>query len=175
MNKHHPNRALSQNELEARRLKAVPYFKQVKSQRWIGNKLGVSREAVGQWQRIWQKEGIAGLRHGQYGRVSKMTAKQERAMQKDILKGAEKAGYSGDFWTLERITNHSKKKTGIAYKERSIWHTLERFGFSCQVPQRRSRERDEQAISTWVKEIWSKVKKGASNTKQSLAFSTNQG
>jgi len=27
MNKHHPNRALSQKEMEARRLRAVPYFK----------------------------------------------------------------------------------------------------------------------------------------------------
>ena len=175
MNKHHPNRALSQDELEARRLKAVPYFKQKKSQYWIGERLGISREAVGQWQRIWQKEGIAGLRQGQYGRVSKMTAQQEKAIQKDILKGAEKAGYSGDFWTLERITNHIKKKTGVEYQARSVWHTLERFGFSCQIPQRRAREKDEKAISTWVKETWPKIKKGASKAKQSLAFSTNQG
>ena len=170
MNKHHPNRALSQDELEVRRLSAVPYFKQHRSQYWIGDKLSVSREAVGQWYRIWEKEGVTGLKQGKYGRVSKLTRKQERTIQKDILKGAQKAGYSGDFWTLERITDYIKKKTGVLYQERSVWHTLERFGFSCQVPQRRARERNEKAISTWVKETWPKIKKGASKTKQSLAF-----
>ena len=164
---------MSQDELEERRLSAVPYFRQHKSQYWIGEKLDVSREAIGQWYRSWKKEGIVGLKQGKYGRISKLTIKQERIIQGDILKGAQKAGYSGDFWTLERITNHIKKKTGVLYQERSVWHTLKRFGFSCQIPQRKARERDEKAINTWIKETWPKIKRGASKTKPSLVFSTN--
>ena len=157
---HHPNRALSQDELEARRFSTVPYFKRGKSQYWIADKLGVSREAIGQWYRIWKAKGLAGLKKGHYGRVSKLTQKQEKIMQKDILKGAQKCGYSGDFWTLERITDYIKKKMGVQYGERSIWHTMERFGFSCQVPERRARERNEKAISTWVIQTWPQIKKG---------------
>ena len=158
---HHPNRALSQDELEKRRLKAVPYFTRDNSQQWIGNRLGVSREAVGQWYRIWKAKGVDGLKKGHYGRVSKLTQKQERMVQNDILKGAERCGYRGDFWTLERITDHIKKKTGVTYKDRSVWHTMERFGFSCQVPERRARERNEKAISTWISDTWPAIKKGA--------------
>ena len=157
---HHPSRALSQDELEKRRVSASKYFN-AKSNYWIGNKLGVSREAVGQWKRKWEKEGIKGLKQGKYGRISKLTQSQEKTIQKDILKGAEKCGYSGDFWTLGRITDYIKKKTGIAYRDRSIWHALERFGFSCQVPERRARERDEKAIRAWTATTWSAVKKGA--------------
>lgn len=157
---HHPNRALSQDELEERRLGAVKYFN-TNSNYWIGKKLGVSREAVGQWKRKWEVNGTKGLKQGVYGRVSKLTKKQEKNIQEDILKGAEKFGYSGNFWTLGRITNYIKKKTGVVYKDRSVWHTLERFGFSCQVPERRARERDEKAIQTWTTTIWPAIKKRA--------------
>lgn len=157
---HHPSRALSQDELEKRRLGAVRYFN-TRSNYWIASELGVSREAVGQWKRKWQAEGVKGLKHGTYGRISKLSPKQEKTIQRDILKGAGKCGYSGDFWTLERITNYIKKKTGVVYKDRSIWHTLGRFGFSCQVPGRRARERDEKAIQTWMADTWPTIKKGA--------------
>lgn len=151
---------MSQEELERRRLSAVKYFNK-QSDYWIGKKLGVSREAVGQWHRKWESEGIDGLKRGIYGRISKLNSTQEKTIQKDILKGAEKCGYSGDFWTLGRITNYIKKKTGVVYKDRSVWHTLLRFGFSCQVPERRARERNERAIRDWVKITWPAIKKGA--------------
>ena len=157
---HHPSRALSQDELEKRRTSAVRYFN-TRSNYWIGKKLDVSREAVGQWKRKWGKGGIKGLKQGKYGRISKLTESQEKTIQKDILRGAEQCGYSGDFWTLGRITCYIKKKTGIAYKDRSIWHTLGRFGFSCQVPERRARERDEKAIQTWTAITWPAIKKKA--------------
>jgi transposase len=156
---HHPSRDLSQTELEKRRLSAVKYFN-TQSNYWIGKKLNVSREAVGQWKRKWEADGVTGLTHGTYGRKSKLTPTQEKIIQKDILKGAEESGYSGDFWTLSRITDHIKKKTGVQYQDRSVWHTLERFGFSCQVPERRARERDEKAIQTWVTTTWPAIKKG---------------
>lgn len=153
------SRDMSQDELEKRRFSAVRYFN-TRSDYWIGKKLSVSREAVGQWRRKWKIDGVKGLRHGTYGRVSKLTPAQETIIQKDILKGAEKCGYVGDFWTLERITAHIKKKTGIMYKDRSVWHTLLRFGFSCQVPERRARERDERAIQRWMRTTWPAIKKG---------------
>lgn len=157
---HHPlSRALSQDELEKRRMSVIKYFNK-RSDYWIGKKLEVSREAVGQWRRKWEVLGIKGLKQGIYGRVSKLSLAEEKTIQKDILKGAEKCGYSGDFWTLRRVTDYIKKKTGIRYEDRSVWHTLERFGFSCQVPERRARERNEKAIRTWTTQIWPMIKKG---------------
>lgn len=101
------------------------------------------------------------MKQGVYGRISKLSPKQEKTIQKDILKGAKKCGYSGDFWTLRRITDYIKKKTRVVYKDRSVWHALERFGFSCQIPERKARERDEKAIQTWVATTWPAIKKRA--------------
>ena len=158
---HPPSRALSQDALEKRRKKAAQYFNTNKSVIWIANKFGVTRTAVYQWKKEWEREGGKGLKKGVYGRVSKLTPEQEKEVRKDILNGAKKCGYDTDFWTIKRIADHIKKKTSVTYEDRSLWHTLKRFGFSCQKPNRRSRERDEKAIATWLSTTWPAIKKGA--------------
>lgn len=157
---HHPNRALSQKEMEARRLRAVPYFKKGWSLRRIGAKLGVSPIAVHQWKAAWKQSGQAGLFAGKYGPVSLLSPKREQVVSRKILQGAAAHGFSGDFWTLARLTHAVRSWTGVIYRERSVWHVLRRLGFSCQKPVKRAVERDEQAIATWLSTTWTEVKKG---------------
>lgn len=160
---HHPNRALSQREMEARRLKAVPYFKNDWSERLIAKKLGVSGPSVHEWKVAWKEKGTAGLKAGKYGRLSRLSKEKERVVKRNILKGAETHGFSGDYWTLRRVTKAIQTWTHVAYEDRSVWHLLKRLGFSCQKPVRRAVERDEEAIRTWTKEIWPQIKKRAPN------------
>lgn len=143
-------------------MKAVPYFKKNWSERAIGDTLGVSGPTVHEWKVAWQEHGAEGLHAGHYGRVSKLSPKKEKLVQKNILKGAGKHGFSGDFWTLKRLTRAVKSWTGTTYEDRSIWHVMKRLGFSCQKPVKRARERDEKAIKEWQDETWVQVKKGAS-------------
>ena len=161
---HHPNRALSQVEMEARRLQAVPYFKKGWSLRRIGKKFDVSQVAVYQWKTAWKKQGSNGLKAGRYGPASKLSVKKETTISKKILQGAEAHGFSGDFWTLARITSAVRTWTGVLYQDRSVWHVLKRLGFSCQKPVKRAVERDEKAIKTWLSTSWPEVKKGALKT-----------
>ena len=165
---------MSQDELEERRLKAAGYFKSGKANGWICKKLGVCHGTVTEWFGKWKAGGVDALLQGKYGRISKLSPDEEKKIQADILKGAKECGYDTDYWSLRRLTDYIKKETHISYKDRSVWHTLERFGFSCQKPARRARERDEKAITTWIKTTWPATKKGASRTKQPLAFSMNQ-
>lgn len=158
---HHPNRALSQEEMEARRLRAIPYFKRNWSERDIGKKLGVSGAAIHQWKAAWQEQGPAGLKAGHYGPVPMLSPKNEMLVKKRILEGAGVHGFSGDFWTLNRITKAVKSWTGEAYKDRSVWHLLQRLGFSCQKPVKRAAGRDERAIREWRQRTWTLLKKGA--------------
>lgn len=162
MSTHHPNRALSQKEMEARRLRAVPYFKQKWSERRIALKLGVSGPSVHDWKVAWRENGIKGLRAGHYGRVSRLSDEDERLIRKNILAGASCHGFSGDFWNLKRLTIGVKRWTNIEYEERSVWHVLHRLGFSCQKPVKRARERDEKAVRSWGALAWPEVKKRAS-------------
>jgi transposase len=161
---HHPNRALSQKELEARRLRAVPYFRKGWSLRRIARKLGVSPIAVHQWRVVWKRNGSSGLAAGRYGPRSKLSTGEAKKGSAQILKGAAAHGFSGDFWTLARLTSAVRRWTGVTYHDRSIWHVLKRLGFSCQKPVKRAVERDERAIKTWLSATWPKVKKGALET-----------
>lgn len=156
---HHPNRALSQKEMEARRLKAVPYFKNDWSERRIAKKLRVSGPSVHEWKVAWKEKGTAGLKAGKYGRLSRLSKEKENLVKRNILKGAETHGFSGDYWTLRRLTGALKRWTGVSYQDRSVWHVLKRLGFSCQKPVKRAAERDEKAIRTWISETWPEVKK----------------
>lgn len=162
---HHPNRALSQEEMEARRLRAVPYFKRGWSLRRIGVKLGVSPIAVHQWKAAWRKRGRAGLTAGRYGPVPLLSPNREQVVSRKILQGAEAHGFSGDFWTLSRLTRAVQNWTGVAYRERSVWHVLHRLGFSCQKPVKRALERDEKAVRQWLSTTWPEVKKGGLKTR----------
>ena len=147
--------------MEARRLQAVPYFRKGWSLRRIAQKFGVSPIAVHQWKVAWKRKGSAGLKAGRYGSVSKLSPKKEKVVQRRLLKGAEVNGFSGDFWTLSRMTKAIATWTGVTYRDRSVWHLMRRLGFSCQKPAKRAAERDEKAIKTWVTDIWPQVKKGA--------------
>lgn len=158
---HHPNRALSQEEMETRRLRAVPYFKRNWTERSIAKKLAVSGAAVHLWKEAWQKKGVAGLKAGRYGPSPKLSPKSEAVVKKRILEGAEINGFSGDFWTLNRVTKAVKSWTGVLYQERSVWHFLKRLGFSCQKPVKRAVERDEKEIQIWKQKTWAEVKKRA--------------
>ena len=164
MSTHHPNRALSQEEMETRRLQAVPYFRRTWSERRIAEKLGVSGPSVHEWKIAWRERGIAGLKSGRYGRVSKLSRAQEARVRREVVKGAAHHGFSGDFWTLDRLTAALKRWTGVAYEDRSVWHTMRRLGFSCQKPLKRALDRDENAIATWMQTTWPEVKKRASRT-----------
>jgi len=160
MNKHHPNRALSVKELEARRLQAGRLFDKEKTAYFVQKKFNVSSTTAKEWKKRW-KEGT--LKAKKQGRVSKLTAIQKTRLTESILKGPEAAGYKTELWTLERITATIRKMEKVSYRPRSVWHLMRELGFSCQKPARRAKERDEKAITEWKQTTWPRLlKKGLS-------------
>jgi transposase len=117
---------LSREKMEMRRKSAVKYFLLEKKSTWIAEELDVSRVAVQQWKKRWREEGVLGLEKGLCGRSSKMTEYQQKTLIKDLSKGAKKFGFTSDRWTLKKITSHVKKKIGVKYSDRSLWHLLKR-------------------------------------------------
>src|SRR3989344_9024629 len=91
---HHPNRALSQKEMEARRLQAAPYFKKQWSERVIGRMCGVSSVAIHQWKVAWKAKGLNGLRAGYYGPPSKLPPHKEKTGRKKNRESRLLPGFS---------------------------------------------------------------------------------
>jgi len=76
-----------------------------------------------------------------------------------LLKGPKANGYKTDLWTLRRIAQVIEKHFGESYGFSGVWYLLSRIGWSCQKPERRAGERNDQAIAVWKKRGWPHIKK----------------
>jgi len=151
---------MSYKNTEQRRLSAMALLKQ----RWSGSKVarhfGVTPAAVSQWKKAYRQHGPDALKSTPHtGRPSKLTASQLKRLEKLLLQSPEKHGYANDLWTLPRVAAVIQKHFGVLYDASGIWHVLVRMGWSCQKPERRARERDEEAIVAWRKNDWPRIKK----------------
>lgn len=147
-------------DLERRRLQAGGMFTKGKTQAEVADRFGVSRAAACQWHTAWTTNKESGLlSKGSSGAIPKLTRAQKKLLKNEILRGPAKAGYATDFWTLQRIRALAKKKFRISLGATTVWRTVVSLGFSVQKPERRARERSEQAISDWKLKEFPKLKK----------------
>jgi transposase len=124
--------------------------------------VGVSRESVRRWQARLDQGGVAALRRRRSGgRPPKLSDAQAAQVQEALLAGAQANGFATDLWTLERVAQVVQRVTGVGLARASTWRLLVgRLGWSLQRPERKARERDEEAIARWVAYPWPRIKKG---------------
>lgn len=145
---------------EQRRLAAGRLFETGETQATVAKRCGVTRAAAGQWYAAWQTNRRHGLRSkGPSGATPKLNAVQKQQLKRAILRGPARAGYATDFWTLARIRALAKKTVRVDLGTTSVWRRVIELGFSVQKPERRARERDEQAITDWKLKKFPKLKK----------------
>jgi transposase len=137
-------------------------FDRGKSQAEVVAALGVSREAVSEWYRLWRTGGRAALAGaGRAGRLPRLTDEQVGEVEKALLAGPHSNGFETDLWTLARVADVIEKLTGVRYSQTRTWEILRhRLGWSRQRPARRALERDDEAIADWIKTDWPRIKKG---------------
>ncbi|QDO04845.1 winged helix-turn-helix domain-containing protein [Streptomyces sp. RLB3-17] len=74
-----------------------------------------------------------------------------RWLEQDLAEGPVAHGWPGQTWTLSRISTLIGRRSHKGMTFSAIAQMLHRHGFSHQVPARRAVERDEDAVSGWVK------------------------
>lgn len=147
-------------ELERQRFRAIALLDAGYRPGEVARTLGVSPGTVSQWKKMYQRAGPEGLRAKPHsGPKPKLTARQLQRLERLLLKGPCANGYSTDLWTLRRIAELIDKQFGVRYDPSGVWHVLNRMGWSCQKPERRARERNEQAIADWRRKEWPRIKK----------------
>lgn len=170
--KNYHTSSLSREAKERRRLKAGQMFKKGIIQAEVARRLLVTPAAVNLWHHRWKKKGMHGLKSkGQTGFPSQMTEDDRLKLKKAILNGATKFGYETDMWTLERISAVIKRITKKSFGITWTWHIVTMLGFTCQKPERRSKERNEEAIRRWREITFPRLKKMGSQTPIYAGFS----
>ncbi|HRU78853.1 MAG TPA: winged helix-turn-helix domain-containing protein [Rectinema sp.] len=150
----------TQKQLEHRRIRAVKLLQDGHGIRQTARIVGASPSSVVRWWDAYQKGGQQALRSKPPpSRPCKLSQEQLSKLQKLLLKGPKANGYKTDLWTLRRIAQLIKKHFGQSYHLSGVWYVLCRIGWSCQKPEKRARERDEQAIADWRKKDWPYIKK----------------
>lgn len=149
-------------QLESRRCRALALLRKGETFRDAAGKVKASLSSVVRWSQIHQKKGMKGLKiYARWGRPSRLTPKQKNDLRKRLLKGAVAAGHTTELWTLKRIGKLVEGQYGIHYTSVGVWKLLRRgLNWSCQKPEKRALQRDEDEIQRWKARVWPHIKKG---------------
>ena len=150
----------SPQELERRRLRALQLLEEGRAPVEVAREIGVDRRSVRRWKSAVRKNGKDGIRaRPAPGRPSRLSPEQRKELEEWLLKGAKAAGFETDLWTCRRVAQLIVWRFGVFYHVDHIGRLLHGLGWSPQKPRRQAVERDEEAIKTWIKKDWPRIKK----------------
>lgn len=123
----------------------------------VAKRLRVSVRSVQRWRRSWNDGGPKALQsRGSPGRP-KLSEALFAVLEQELDKGPVAHGWPDQTWTLDRIRTLIGRRFHKSITLSAIAQMLRRHGWSHQVPARRALERDEDAITGWVRETWPQV------------------
>lgn len=146
--------------LERRRRRALELLESGQSYRAVAATVHSSLSSVVRWQQAYRAKGLDGLRSTPTpGRPGKLSTKEKERFVAILLRGPLSYGYTTNLWTLQRISDVIDKEFDVRYTLPNCWKLMRALGWSCQKPQKRAKERNEEAIRTWKQWVWPQLKK----------------
>lgn len=146
-------------QLAKRRVRGLKLLAQGKSPQDVSELLGVKERTV----RRWRQEARSPKKQIERppGRPARLTSDQILQLEQELSRGAYAHGYAEDYWTLERIGHLIWELFRVRYVPSGVWHIMDRIGWSSQKVQRLAIQRDEEAIVSWKRRVWPRIKKVA--------------
>jgi transposase len=146
--------------LQRKREHAVTLLQQGLTQAEVARAVGVDARSVRRWKHDLRWGGRAALQAvPASGRPLKLNQDQRQRLEKQLLKGAQAAGFATDLWTCPRVAEHIERTFGVRYHVDHVCRLLHALHWSPQKPTRKAVERDEEGIRQWVKQVWPAIKK----------------
>jgi transposase len=128
----------------------------------VSHRVGTSIASVCRWRQAVAEGGPAALTAKPVpGRPRKLQKRECQRLLDLLLEGAMAYGYPNELWTLKRIARVILREFGVRYHPNHVWRVLRGLRWSCQVPERRPVQRDEEAVEHWKRHQWPHIKKGA--------------
>lgn len=163
----------SADVLSDRRRRALRLLDEGLSLNEAARRLGCPASSVMRWRdkRSREGEGVYEVRTSP-GRPSRLNAGQKKKLAWLLLKGAMAHGYRTELWTTARIAEVIEKAFDVTYDRDHVGRILHGMGFSCQKPDRKALERDEERIERWKQQEWPRIKKTPKTWAPTLSSST---
>jgi len=152
-------RQLSDEVLEALRLRALRGCELGFTESQVANLLGVARETVCRWWSAYAEHGLDALPHERSGRPlgSGRTLTDEQAHHiQELLdsKVPEELGIASPLWTRRAVRDLIIREYGIAMPVRTIGEYLKRWGYTRKKARRHSRDQDPEEVRQWLEETY---------------------
>lgn len=152
-------------ELEVRRRIAGRLLLEGEDPQDVAEIVGVSLSSAKRWKKAVLEGGLEALAAKPHpGPAPKLTEAQRQELAEILLKGPVAAGYHNDLWTCPRVTQVIYQRFGVEYHTAHVWKILHSLGFTCQAPEHKAREQDEEAPRHWRRYRWPALKKGLAKT-----------
>lgn len=151
----------TKQEREARRFRGVAMLTEGRGVCDVAEVIGVTPGAVSQWKTAFDERGEEGLRSKPHpGGQFKLAPERRSKLPEMLVAGPGAYGFSTNLWTLDRVAAVIERTFGVSYHPAHVWKILTSLGWSCQKPERRARERDEEAVERWRDQEWPRIKGG---------------
>jgi len=131
----------------------------------VAHRVSATVSSVYRWREAARAGGLEALAPKPVpGRPRKLRRSQMRRLLKILLRGAVAYGFPNEIWTLKRIAGVIRNEFGVEYHPSHVWKLMRAEHWSCQVPERRAVQRDEDAIARWKRQKWPAIKKKGQRT-----------
>ena len=146
-------RSLSPKAQEALRIRAVQACEAGEKPAHVAKTMGVSRQALHTWRKLYQEKGEKALRAKKRGRKRGGTLKPWQAAQiaqAVIHHHPDQLRLPGFLWTREGVGELIYQRFGIRLSRWTVGRYMRRWGFTPQKPARRALEQDPSAVRRWL-------------------------
>lgn len=148
-------RYLSIEVQEYLRQQAIHLRQQGKTFLEIAEFLGVHRNTVSHWWRLYKADGAVALSQQQRGRLPgegrHLSAEQELDLQNLILEHfPHELEIDSALWTRRAVQQLIEDYSGLKMPLRTVGSYLQRWGFTPQKPLKRAYEQDPNAVQQWL-------------------------
>lgn len=152
-------RQLSDEVLEALRLRAVRGCQLGFTEADVADLLGVSRETVSRWYSAYARQGRDALPGDRTGRPAgtgrALSDDQARSLQALIDDNSPEAlGIPSPLWSRRAVRDLVRKEYGIEMPVRTVGSYLRRWGYTAKKPRRRARDQDPEEVDQWRDETY---------------------
>jgi transposase len=152
-------RELSDDVLEALRLRALRGCQLGLPEVQVADVLGVARETVSRWWSAYADHGVQALPHRRTGRPPgagrALTDAQAEHLQ-HLLRThqPEELGIAAPLWTRRAVAELIRREYGLALAVRTVGRYLGRWGFTAKRPRRHARDQDPEEVRQWLEETY---------------------
>src|ERR1051326_6639295 len=152
-------RSLSDEVLEALRLRALHACELGFTEADVADVLGVCRETVSSWWSAYCHGGVDALPHDRTGRplgAGRLLSEDQADRIQQLLRthSPEQLGIAAPLWTRRAVADLIHQEFNLSLAIRTVGLYLQRWGFTAKRPSRHSREEDPEDIRQWLEETY---------------------